>query len=1126
MSIEFTPEPRAEFEARITALLLGELTGAEAALLRQQIDADPQLGALYERLKKTVALVEQVAANPAEPVSAQGAPLKLSEDRRQKLLAQFKTIKPKEFANTPKRRPSITTRLLELAAVLTILTVLAGLLLPSLARSKSKSKTVAILNNLKQLDGAKQMWADENHKSASDVPTFKDIEPYLGRGPHGIPPVSGEKYFLGPVGKSAVAVVEGSKARVISLGDQNGTETLASAPADHLYQNHMSLAPVSKSSRQAAAPPQQLAQNNQQQIFLPGPTLLDDATVPPPQKSADRSLIGGAGSGAAYHANNAPAGRPVVPAQDVGGLQQLTRNETGQQIDRGTGLPLAAPHLALKTPQTDQEIGKKDMRSKGDPEWIGQLNQPEARKSGNPFVTRSPSDATLLADGANASNRSFADDKLSEPQVSTESGRLADGSTLTIAPDQSRFRAPAERRRGTELLKSNRALSDEQLSVAGQAGELTLAAVPPPASPEPVAPSSSATVQYTGTNLIDGTVDNSINWKFGYGNARPTEPAFVEGSQGKVARIVPQTTPPGQIIFQTDPESHGIVGTFDAATRQAIEQKVKELGNRSSGSNDGKIISGYASLAGIPSSGTVVLPGMIEAERTGKLPDGKKESNSPQQQSVPVQYAKAADISKGLQKLGASPSSSPNALNKKTEEIDLPLEKQSLPAPIPQPEVFVSTNAFSTFSLNIADVSFKLAQASLEKGVMPEPASIRSEEFINAFDYRDPEAPPGVPIAFAWERARYPFAQNRDLLRFSLKTAASGRAPGSALNIVLLLDNSGSMERADRVQIIREALRVLAGQLQPQDTLSIVTFARTPRLFVDGVSGSQATEAVEKVSGLTPQGGTNLEDAMKLAYETALRHYLVNGINRVVLLTDGAANLGNVDPAALKQSVETHRKQGVALDCFGIGWEGYNDDLLEVLARNGDGRYGFLNSPEEASNGFAHQLAGALNVAAADVKVQVEFNPRRVTVYRQVGYAKLQLTKEQFRDNSVDAAEIGAAEAGNALYVLQVDPNGEGPLCTVRVRYRIPGTQDFHEHEWSVSYTGNALALEQASPAMRLAATASAFSEWLANSPYASEVTPDALLHYLSGVPEIYAPDARPQKLEWMLRQAKSISGK
>jgi secreted protein with Ig-like and vWFA domain len=346
------------------------------------------------------------------------------------------------------------------------------------------------------------------------------------------------------------------------------------------------------------------------------------------------------------------------------------------------------------------------------------------------------------------------------------------------------------------------------------------------------------------------------------------------------------------------------------------------------------------------------------------------------------------------------------------------------------------------------------------------------------------------------------------------------------LNIVLLLDNSGSMERADRVRIIQEALRVLAGQLQPQDTFSIVTFARTAQLRVDGVPGNQAAAAAEEIAKLTPEGGTNLGDALDLAYETALHHYLANGDNRVVLLTDGAANLGDVEPDALKQKVEAHRKQGVALDCFGIGWEGYNDDLLEVLTRNGDGRYGFINTPEEAGTEFVAQIAGALHVAASDVKVQVEFNPKRVTSYRQIGYAKHQLTKEQFRDNTVDAAEIAAQEAGNALYTIETNPQGEGSIATVRVRYKVPGTAEYREQAWDVPYTGSAVLLEQASPAMRLAATACAFSEWLATSPFADEVTTDQLLRYLNGVPQVYGADTRPTKLEWMIRQAKSISGK
>jgi len=422
-------------------------------------------------------------------------------------------------------------------------------------------------------------------------------------------------------------------------------------------------------------------------------------------------------------------------------------------------------------------------------------------------------------------------------------------------------------------------------------------------------------------------------------------------------------------------------------------------------------------------------------------------------------------------------------------------------------------------------VSFKLAAASLEQGQMPDMASVRSEEFINAFDYRDPAPTAGQPLSFAWERSHYPFAQNRDLLRFSVQTAAKGREAGRPLNLVLLLDNSGSMERSDRVAIVRECLNVLSGQLTPQDKVSVVAFARTARLWVDGVPGVQAAASLNAAGQLIPEGGTNLEEAMTLAYATAERHYIENGVNRVVMLTDGAANLGNVDPESLKGRVESQRKQGIALDCFGIGWEGYNDDLLEMLSRNGDGRYGFVNSPGEAAGEFATQLAGALQVAASDVKVQVEFNPQRVTAHRQIGYAKHQLTKEQFRDNTVDAAEIGAAESGNALYVIETDPQGTGPIATVRARFKVPTTGAYREYEWPVPYTGNAVALDNASAAMRLAGSASAFSEWLVASPHAGAVSTDDLLKLLNGVPEVFGADSRPKKLEGMIRDAGRITG-
>jgi Mg-chelatase subunit ChlD len=443
-----------------------------------------------------------------------------------------------------------------------------------------------------------------------------------------------------------------------------------------------------------------------------------------------------------------------------------------------------------------------------------------------------------------------------------------------------------------------------------------------------------------------------------------------------------------------------------------------------------------------------------------------------------------------------------------------------------QREVAAVENALSTFSLNVTDVSFRLAGASLEQGQVPGPGAVRVEEFVNAFSYRDPEPAPGMPLGFVWERGRYPFAQQRDVLRLGVRTRAQGREEGRPLNLVLAVDNSGSMERADRVATVREALRVLGGQLKPADTLSVVTFARTPRLWMDGLTGNRVGDLAAQFGSIPPEGGTHLESALRLGYETALRHYRADGVNRVVLLTDGAANLGEVRAEALRELVAENRSRGVALDCFGVGFDGYHDELLEALSRNGDGRYGFVNTPEEAATGFANQLAGALQVAAEDVKVQVEFNPERVNQWRQIGYARHQLTAEQFRDNTVDAAEIGAAESGNALYVVEVRPGGRGPIATVRARYREPSTREYQEHAWEVPYDGPAVALERASPALRLATTAAAFGEMLSGSPYATEVTGDGLLALLGNVPEVFRPDPRPQQLGQMIQQAQSVLGR
>lgn len=405
---------------------------------------------------------------------------------------------------------------------------------------------------------------------------------------------------------------------------------------------------------------------------------------------------------------------------------------------------------------------------------------------------------------------------------------------------------------------------------------------------------------------------------------------------------------------------------------------------------------------------------------------------------------------------------------------------------LPQYETLTADNAWSTFSLNVSDVSFRLAGEAVKRGGFPDPSGIRTEEFVNAQRFRDPAPLAHEAVSLRQEQARHPFAHNRTLLRLSLRTAAEGRAAGSPLHLVVLLDASGSMERADRRDTVAAALNALADNLRAGDKVSVIGFSRSTRLLIDRMDGSNASPLRELAkSGVPSEGGTNLENALATAYAELARRAPSGAGARVLLLTDGAANLGDADPARLAAVVEANRRQGRALDCFGIGFDGYNDVMLENLSRKGDGRYAYLNNADEARSELGAKLAGALRPFANDVKVQVEFNPARVASWRLLGYEKHRLRKQDFRDNTVDAAELAAAESGTAVYSLEIKPDGAGDLGMVRVRYRVPGTQDYREREWGVPNTG-APAFADAPEGVRLAACAAFVAECYADNPNAA----------------------------------------
>jgi autotransporter-associated beta strand protein len=441
-------------------------------------------------------------------------------------------------------------------------------------------------------------------------------------------------------------------------------------------------------------------------------------------------------------------------------------------------------------------------------------------------------------------------------------------------------------------------------------------------------------------------------------------------------------------------------------------------------------------------------------------------------------------------------------------------------------EVSAADQPYSTFSLHVSDVSFLLAKAALAAGRLPDSGSIRPEEFYNAFDYGDPAPGPGQKIACRIEQAEHPLLQQRNLVRIAMKVADAGRGQGQPLRLTVLLDTSGSMEREDRAASVQKAMRVLASLLGPNDAVTLIGFARQPRLLAEEVPGDRAGKLVEIVKHTPAEGGTNMEEALRTASELALRHYDADGQNRVVMLTDGATNLGDADPAQLAQLVEGLRQQGVSFDACGVGADGLNDDILEALTRKGGGRYYFLNRPEDADEGFARQLAGAFHPAAENVKMQVRFNPDRVGKYRLIGFEKHRLNQEDFRNDKVTAAQLAAEEAAVALYQVQVLPEGEGEIGEVFVRFRDTADGRTVEQSWTIPYDAQAPAFENASSSMQLAATASLVAEKLRGGPAADAIDLDALAPIVGRLRADYPQQARVQDLVAMFEQVRHMTAR
>ena len=396
----------------------------------------------------------------------------------------------------------------------------------------------------------------------------------------------------------------------------------------------------------------------------------------------------------------------------------------------------------------------------------------------------------------------------------------------------------------------------------------------------------------------------------------------------------------------------------------------------------------------------------------------------------------------------------------------------------------------STFALDVDTASYTIAQRYIDYGHRPDPASVRPEEWINAFDqgYRPPLDGTFAVVA---DGGPTPFTDRDEiLLRIGLQArdVRAGARDDSALTFVI--DTSGSMEREGRLELVKDALARLVDGLRRDDTVAIVTFGDDARILLEPTRATHRDEILEVIGGLRPGGRTNLEGGLRLGYELARSSMTENGIDRVVLASDGVANVGLTDPQGILERIREDAAAGIELVSVGVGMGNYNDVLLEQLADQGDGFYAYVNTPDEAHRLFTEDLTGTLQTVALDTRAQVEFDTELVAAYRLIGYENRAIADRDFVDDRVDAGAIGAGHSVTALYAVRLTDDGprQGLLATVRLRWTDPDSGDVDELVDEVRLGDLARHFDETDPHFRFDAVVASTAEVLRGSPWAGHL--------------------------------------
>lgn len=331
----------------------------------------------------------------------------------------------------------------------------------------------------------------------------------------------------------------------------------------------------------------------------------------------------------------------------------------------------------------------------------------------------------------------------------------------------------------------------------------------------------------------------------------------------------------------------------------------------------------------------------------------------------------------------------------------------------------VTEHPVSTFSIDVDTASYANVRRLLNQGTLPPVDAVRAEEMINYFSYNYQQPKTG-PFSVYNEVGPSPFNAGKHLIHIGIQGEKIENSARPDANLVFLLDVSGSMNRANKLGLLKNALKMLSKQLSENDSVAIVVYAGAAGTVLEPTKGDNNAAIVDALTRLSAGGSTNGGAGIELAYRLAQQSFIKGGINRVILATDGDFNVGMVNQQALKEKIEQQRKSGVALTILGFGRGNYNDALMQELAQNGNGNAFYIDNLNEARKVLVEELSSTLVTIAKDVKIQVEFNPAIVSEYRLIGYETRALKREDFNNDKVDAGDIGAGHTVTAIYEISL----------------------------------------------------------------------------------------------------------